>query len=131
MPYLRKQVDNEATEAARAAIALLDKDKRISPSPDPVCDWCTDGVPIWVYASRRMASGEYRECWRWMACLRCSRAVENGNWDVLHRRVAARFKKYFFAKHPGTSVSDALVDEAVAESLKQFELYAIRVETGL
>ncbi len=55
--------------------------------PDPVCDICGSDVPVVVYAANRMSTGEVRECWRWTACQRCSRDIDNDNWEAIRRRL--------------------------------------------
>jgi len=97
--------------------------QRVRHSPEPVCDWCADAAPVYAYAASQLSTGEAGRCWRWLACERCSRMVDNGNWDALERRTAARFKKHFAEKLG--NVSDALINEAVRHSLNQFHKYAI------
>jgi hypothetical protein len=138
MNYLRKQIDE--TDEAAARINLSQKEdvrtaaldtpaSKMRVLPTPQCDWCADGVPLYVYASSRTSTGEFRQCWRWMACAKCNRDIENGNWSALERRVRARFKQFFGAKlaeiGKDRPVPESLIDEAVRASLSEFHLYVI------
>lgn len=144
MNYLRKPVDQIDEQAARANLSGK-QDARTAPegtpatemriAPTPQCDWCADGVPLYVYASSRMSTGEFRQCWRWMACLKCNRDIENGNWAALERRARARFKLFLgdrmAAMFKGRPVPESLITEAVKTSLADFQLYAVTLnETG-
>jgi hypothetical protein len=139
MKYLKKLVPAADLDALRINLSvkedaltadpgLPDYVQRVRHSPEPVCDWCADAAPVYVYAASRTSAGEAARCWRWLACERCNRMIENGNWDALERRVAARFTKFFAAKLESRykgGVSASLISEAVHSSLKQFHDYAI------
>ena len=85
MSYLKKLLSAEELDAMRKRLAT----RAEKLYPDPVCDICGSEEPHWVYASQRMSTGEVRECWRWTACPRCSRDIDNGNWDAIKRRLVA------------------------------------------
>lgn len=137
MTYMRKQIDSTDETHARENLSTR-VDARVSEAdasqgrilPVPQCDFCADAVPCYIYAAERMSTGEARRCWRWMACTKCARMIEHGNWDALNRRVVARFKKFFAAKYEAQfrgKVTDGMIHEAVTESLQQFHNYVVRV----
>jgi hypothetical protein len=121
--YLKKPIDEEATDAMLINLSVREKRLR----PDPACDWCGD-PPAVVYAASQTTAGEKVQCWRWAACSRCERMIDNGNWEAITRKVTARFKRYFTAKlelQYGSAVPDDLIQKAVQHSLKQFHDYAV------
>jgi hypothetical protein len=136
--YLKKMIGEYDRDVARLSLSVRRdvSDPEVNAgnavdtarlSAEPVCDWCGDSEPVVVYASRRMSTGEDRQCWRWFACERCERMVERGNWDALERKTIARYKKFFGAKIQAEfgHVPDSLVNEAVASALQQFHDYAV------
>jgi hypothetical protein len=130
--YLKKQLDARAIDTIR--INLSTQGEKLS--PEPVCDWCGEDAPEFAYASKRMASGEWQACWRWLACKRCDRMIENENWDALERRTKARFKKLFGAKMQNEFkgevsedlISSAVISSAVKVSLDAFHEYGIQIK---
>jgi hypothetical protein len=129
MTYLKKQIDADTIERTRINLSM--RDNKLS--PDPVCDFCSDTNPVWVYAASRMASGEARPCWRWMACAGCSRSIDNGNWDKLVRHMVNQFRAIWLKRHGG-SVADDLIEKSVRRGLQQFRDWAVTAqhsETGL
>lgn len=120
MNYLKKPVGTHDLDVVRINQSA-NEDKL---SPEPMCDWCGDPKPVVLYASRRMANGVFKVCWRWMACAVCEALVDNDDWVTIRQRTTARFKKFFAHRLP-QGVPDDLVKEAVNAALNQFPKYAI------
>lgn len=52
----------------------------------PLCDFCGERSPMFVYASSVMSTGQPIRCWRWCACSLCDSDLQTGNWSVLLKR---------------------------------------------
>lgn len=117
--YLKRELD--AIDLAQVAHTLQQY-----PGPKlgvgPVCDFCGDAVPKFQYAAKRMSTGEWRDCWRWLACLECSELVDAEKWDEVKLRIKASLVAVY-----GVTAPDRLIDKAVEESFKQLR-YAKKVE---
>jgi len=116
MTYRKKTLD--AVDLDNARVHLSVQERKLS--PEPVCDFCGD-PPRVVYASSRMSTGVFMECWRWMACGRCERLVDANDWGSVQRRVVGRFKKFF-----PMDVSDTTITLAVRAALDEFHEYAVK-----
>lgn len=86
----------------------------------PVCDFCGEHAPAWLYAADRMSTGARVQCWRWAACPECSELVDADAWFRMVERLAARLTE------PGPIL---LKMAAAAVSLGEFHEHAIRQET--
>jgi hypothetical protein len=85
-------------------------------SPRPICDFCGSEYPMYVYASKRMSSGEDITCWRWCACYDCAMAIFANAWMVLKGRIGNSVSRVGHV----LGLSDALINRAVDRSLKEF-----------
>lgn len=116
MLHLKKKLTN----AAKAELTETLKVTWPKLSDIPVCDFCGDSAPIFVYAARRMSTGELRACWRWCACEPCSKAIDFGKWNLLNARVTDRLRKML-----PEGASDRLLSVAVSMALKEFHDWAV------
>lgn len=83
----------------------------------PVCDFCGLHAPEWVYAARKMSTGEHRVTWRWCACPECALKVEAGDWDA----IAAGIRETL-SRAQGLVMPRSIVYLA----LEEFHFYALR-----
>lgn len=89
-------------------------------SADPVCDFCGDESPVYVYRAKRMSDGSEVECWRWCACARCSYDIDYNHFRDLRHRIATRLQNM-------TGMPSKLVEQAVAFVLETFFDDAVEV----
>jgi hypothetical protein len=108
MKYLKREL--LPTDMARMR-AVLPLQRRVSNTP--VCDFC-GGIPFYVYADERTATGEQVPCWRHCACKDCSVAIDHDNWGI----IKAKLKNWLIRRSHG--LSEPLIDKAVEHSLAQF-----------
>lgn len=87
MTYRRKLL----TTADIEAMTDTRKHRRIK-GGTLVCDFCGTRHPVWVYAAKRMTTGEEIECWRWAACTECAAYVTAKDWTRLKDRVVSLMK---------------------------------------
>lgn len=52
----------------------------------PICDFCGERTPIYVYASKVMSTGPKIRCWRWTACAVCDQDIQDHNWGAMLKR---------------------------------------------
>ena len=138
--YLKKPITEQALDLQRVNLSVMKDgaspdtplgtpahEQRLS--PEPLCDWCGGPDPVTTYAASRMSNGDPRQCWRWNACAACERLVDKNHWDVLERRVTARFKLFLGARMEAQmgQVPEHVITEAVQSSLREFHDYAVRV----
>src|SRR4051812_44625601 len=104
--YLRKQLDAESLSEMQ--------------TQPPICDFCGQHAPEYVYASRRMSTGRAKMCWRWCACPECAALVEEGNFAPLILSIANKLRTNL-----GGVVPIRVVRECVDQALGEFREYAI------
>ena len=101
MNYKKK----ELTEADR-----LEMQERLG--RPPICDVCAGGVPVCVYASKHMSTGEEVECWRWSACVDCEHDVDTNKWERIRLRLVTMLSAWFDMQSYGDLVK--VVDRTIA-----------------
>jgi hypothetical protein len=94
----------------------------------PVCDFCGDDDPYFIYASSRTSNDEKIRNWRWCACTACSYLVDNNRHEELQKRVEKRLRKLL---PPEMMRNRTLLMAAVRMSLLDFYVYAIEVENDV
>lgn len=117
MKYMKKRLDDEGKDNMRITLSVQEKKL----SPDPVCDFCGDLTPTFVYASYRMSTGQMYDCWRWCACEVCSGAIDREDFKVVEERMLHRLH----ALLPLVKGSP-LILSAVRLALDEFHRYVIR-----
>lgn len=117
MSYVKKRLDEEGTDTMRINLAM--REKKLS--AEPVCDFCGDPVPVFVYASTKMATGEIEQCWRWCACQVCSDAVDIDDWPVVEARLLHRLTGML----PTIVKGSPLILSAVRMALEEFHRFSI------
>lgn len=106
---LRNQIRNQARTVRRLSKFGLH------------CDFCAEFEPSYVYRATRMSTGEDRPCWRWCACVRCSRLIDDDNWDSMLEVIASRV-----ATMPGLgSIPLEAIRTAVRTMMKDFQQFAV------
>lgn len=116
-PYERKALTDDAAAQMR--------------TQPPICDFCGDSDPQWLYASSRMSTGEMIRCWRWAVCPECAQFVDREQWPELHERlVYVMEKELHLEKFLGGAHSSTLVSAAIWDSLSTFHAYAVREPLG-
>ncbi len=60
----------------------------------PICDFCGNSLPLWLYAAKRMSTGVEQACWRWAACIDCAEDIENKDWGKLKQRMARALQRF-------------------------------------
>jgi hypothetical protein len=106
MRYLRKQYDPR-----------VDK---LTPQP-PICDFCGEHAPEFLYAAGRLTSGEPLPCWRWAACGGCAAKIEAENWQALRAMIAEKLARHL-------DLPPRVVAASVRAALRMFTRDAIPVE---
>jgi hypothetical protein len=122
MAYLKKALTPEILDTLRINLSV--REKKIS--HDPVCDFCGNPKPIWVYAADRMSTGAIQRAWRWTACAFCSRFIDKDDWTAVRGRVANRTLRLLRA-FPVAHIH-LLAHQAAEEALREFYSYAVRTE---
>lgn len=117
MRYLKKRLDDESKDWMRVNLSV--RDKKLS--AEPVCDFCGDPHPIFVYGSHRMATGETQQCWRWCACQICSDAIDKEDWDTLQARALRRLNEMM----PSVMKGSPLILSAIRYALQEFRSYVV------
>jgi hypothetical protein len=110
MSYKRKELDVVTLQTCRASL-----------DHPPICDFCGDPHPMFIYAASRMSSGLFTDCWRWCACWTCSHAIENREWDLIEATMVIKLRKTMSSMIPATYIM-----RAVHKALEEFHTYAIR-----
>lgn len=113
--YVKKYLDEEAIDGMRLNLAAQERKL----SPEPVCDFCGDPKPLFVYAAWKMSTGEMRDCWRWCACGDCSHAVDMESWEVIEAKVLHRLHGLL-----PVSKGSPLILSAVRLAIEEFHRYA-------
>lgn len=116
MIYIKKIIVQ--ADIARLTLQLLERPERVSDSP--VCDFCGEPEPMFIYASWAMSTGEPVACWRWCACSDCSIAVDSLNWDTLLSRITTKVRSMLPAE-----IEDIVVERSARRALRQFHLTAL------
>jgi hypothetical protein len=114
--YDRKKLAKEDIDTIRQNLLH----RRVKLSNEPCCDFCGDSSPIWQYAAIRMSTGEYRECWRWLACVDCADAIESDEMGRIEDKLILWLEKKF------PEVSQSVLRLIVRHALQEFHLYAKR-----
>lgn len=91
-------------------------------STEPVCDFCAGPKPVWLYAARRMSTGDPVVNWRWLACDICSNLVDSEDWGALETRISDVLKRLVAVEEV-----NAVVLSIIQLQLDEFKQYAIRV----
>ena len=89
--YLKVKLDDSRVDTMRISLSV----QAVKLSSEPVCDFCGHSVPVWVYGSRRMSTGEFVDCWRWTACQECSNMVDADEWEKVEKRTAGALQRLF------------------------------------
>lgn len=118
MTYLKKILSEEVIEKLTQQLQRTE----IRLSDTPVCDFCGDSLPMFVYAATRMSTGEPTACWRWCACTACSDAIDMADWVGLKSRVVVRMESLLPKGTP-----DYAILRAVDRALHEFHITAINV----
>jgi hypothetical protein len=84
-----------------------------------VCDFCAAFHPEWVYAARRMSTGQLKETWRWAACHECAAAIEREDWVALRARIKAAFIDMM-------AMPTHMIDYAITNALREFFEWAVK-----
>lgn len=121
MTYLKKPLDEAGRDELR--INLSAQPRKLG--PEPVCDFCGSTVPLVIYASYRMSTGEIRTCWRWAACGTCENLVDHNKWEEIEQRLISWLVRSY--KFAGLKVNEDLLGIAARASLKEFHGFAIKV----
>ena len=115
--YLKKRLDETAVDNMRINLSV----QQHKLGSEPVCDFCGQAETIWVYGSHRMSTGQVIDCWRWAACAKCSRLVDNNNWDAIASRVSSRLNQILRIPAYQCKV-------AAMFALQEFHKFAIKTE---
>lgn len=115
--YIKRELTPEAFDEMRINLSVRIKKF----SPEPVCDFCGDPNPRYVYASRVMSTGEEMMNWRWCACEACSLAVDSDDWQTIHKKLHDRLT----GMSPMIKDSPLLVS-AIVHALEEFHRDAMR-----
>lgn len=118
MVYLKKRLDEEGVDSMRVNLAM----RKLKLSAEPVCDFCGDPQPTFVYASYKMSTGETAQCWRWCACEACSQAIDSDDFVTVETRMLRRFN----AMSPPIIKGSPLVVSALRLALDEFHRHVIR-----
>jgi Fe-S-cluster-containing hydrogenase component 2 len=118
--YLRKELTKEDIEKMKEAL----RQNSMKLKKTPCCDFCGSDAIKYVYASQQMSTGEYQQCWRWVACWECATYVENKNWEVIEQRIVDTLALL------QTLYGRAVMHRAAKYSLMTFLENAIEVEIG-
>lgn len=110
MKFVKKYLSSKMKSDMRFLLSA----RRVKISSEPVCDFCGDSSPVYVYAATRMSTGFRVNCWRWCACVTCSKLVDANDWSGLSERVMARLVPML------PFVVKAVLDEAVQNSVQSF-----------
>lgn len=116
MRYLKEPITEEVMDSLRVNVAG-------SPTkwnPYVSCDFCGNESPVVKYAARRMATGEYCRCWRWVACEECERLVDSDQWDAVAERVKAALQAR------GGIFTPRVLNLVVEKSLEAFHKDAVK-----
>ena len=119
MPYLKRNVTSEDLDRIRINLSVRELKLREEPS----CDFCGSHEPVFIYAAKRMSTGQWIFNWRWMACEDCSLAVDNNTWKPIEDKVIKFLRSRGFAEAP-----DNILRDAARMSIAQFIIYAIEKE---
>jgi hypothetical protein len=87
--------------------------------PEPCCDFCGNTHPVYKYASKRMSTGQWRHCWRWLACEDCDQAIQAGEWN----RIISKIVAWLQQKMP---IAQPMAQLAAVTAMKDFDRYVIR-----
>lgn len=98
-------------------IALSVRQRKLS--PEPVCDFCGQEEPIWVYGSSRTSAGEIRDCWRWAACYSCSYLIDSDDWEPIRQKLL----KWLERRGPAPRL---VLLQAIDMSLDEFHFFVLR-----
>jgi hypothetical protein len=85
MKYVKRLLDDDDTKNLRLSLSM----QRRKLSPDPVCDFCGNELPVVVYGAKRMTVGAEIRCWRWCACTPCMLLIDSQTWNLLSNRIIA------------------------------------------
>lgn len=117
MKYLKKRLDEEGTDMMRINLSV--RERKLS--AEPVCDFCGDEHPVFVYASTRMSTGETQQCWRWCACEICSTAIDVEDWNTVESRLIRRLSDLL----PSLMRGSPLILKSVKYALEDFKHYVV------
>ena len=112
--YAKKLLNEKDLDAMRIALSVLD----LKLGPEPCCDFCGYTPPMYVFSSSRMSTGEYRRCWRWCACLSCSRYIDAGQFEPIKDKIM----EWAASRIPG--MSEKSLRNAAEISFNEFIAYA-------
>ena len=126
MVYVREPLTTADVDQLR--VNLSSQVRKLS--PDPVCDFCGDPHPVWRYAANRMSTGEWRACWRWLACDGCGVAIEAGEWATVESRVREKLRQMVKVFGPGASamLTESILTKSVRAALEMFHEYVQRTD---
>lgn len=109
MRYRRKLIDSETLKTLKSNLTY-----------EPVCDFCSDSHPVFIYAAKQMSTGMEIPCWRWCACWDCAEGIEKDEWEDIRMRLLIKIR------HELPEVPPDLLKLAVREALVQFNKYVIQ-----
>lgn len=120
--YLKTVLTPEMKDVLRINLSA----NRSKLSHDPVCDFCGNPDPIYVYRATRFTTGEECENWRWCACPVCSMLVDSNEWDDLKERIKFQLRSMMF----GRVVPEHVLNQAVEVSFRAFFRDAVELKEG-
>jgi len=121
MTYLKKQL-SPFDEALLQATVLAHFPRL---ADHPVCDFCGNDDPEWIYAASRSSIGKTEQVWRWMACATCDNFIGQGRWTELEVRVEAALENLLTGRN--VNIPKSSYRAWVKKSLEEFHRYSVKI----
>lgn len=116
MPYLKRIVTPEDLDNIRINLSVRELKLR----PEPSCDFCGSTKPMFIYAAKRMSTGQWAFNWRWLACEDCALTVDHNHWKPIEDKLIKFLRSRGFGDAP-----DNVLRDAARMALAQFIIYAV------